>query len=152
MAQSRTLTVNVRIDGLRETLRAYNRLPKAASDALRDQSLELARAFARKAQMAATADEAPQSRLLVPTIRATRDRVPVVQVGGTKRVGRNRAPAWAVLFGAEFGSNRFPQFGRVHSGRRGYWFFPLVEENADDIAKAWRKAADDILRAWSGVR
>lgn len=150
MARSTALTVNVRIDGAKETLKALNRLPKEANQAVREESLKLAQALAVRAQAAAVSDRAPQSKLIAPTIRARRDRVPVIVAGGTKRVGRNRVPAWKVLFGAEFGSDRFSQFRRAHSGRKGYWFFPLVEKEGPTVAKAWSKAADRIVRAYGG--
>lgn len=144
-----TLSVNLHVEGSRELLAAFRRLPKDASAALRDASLELATALADRAAVAAAADAAPQSKLLVPTIRAKRDRVPAVQVGGSTRVGRNKVPAYKVLFGAEFGSNQHRQFGRVHSGRRGYWFFPLVEEQREQIETGWLKAADDIVSSFT---
>lgn len=145
-----SLTIGVQIDGVRETLAAFRNLPKEASDALRDASQELARKLALSAQRAAAGDSSPQSALLVPTIRAGRDRVPVVQAGGTRRVGRNRTPAWKLLFGSEFGSNRYKQFGHKHAGRTGYWLFPTVERERTTIARAWRQAADDVTRAWEG--
>lgn len=141
-------TVSLHMEGARETLAAFGRLPREAQDALRDASLKLATSLARSAQTAAAADSAPQTRLLVPTIKAKRDRIPVIEAGGAKRVGRNRVPAWKVLFGSEFGSHRFKQFGRPHAGRRGYWFFPTVERESSVITKAWAQAADDVARAF----
>lgn len=144
-----TFNASVRVEGLQETLRAFNRLPKDANTELRKQSLALAQSLADAARAAGTSDAAPQSRLVAPTVKARRDRVPAVAVGGTKRVGRNRVPVWRVLFGSEFGSNRFRQFQRSHSGRKGYWFFPTVEREGDQISKAWLKAADDIIESFT---
>ena len=158
MAKKTALTVTLHIDGVRETLAAFRRLGKDAEKKLREASLRLADVLAAKAQAAARTDSA-QSALMAPTVKAVRDRVPTVQAGGTRKVGRNRAPAWGVLFGSEFGMNQRsgwyanPRYDgesgrqyRPHQGRQGYWFFPLVEENAGEIADAWNKAAGDLLR------
>jgi hypothetical protein len=157
-----TLTVKVHIDGVRETLAAFRALPKDATAELRTASLRLAELVADRARTAAVADS-PQSALLAPTVKAVRDRVPAVQVGGTRRVGRNKAPAWQILFAAEFGMNKrsgwysTPKYrdsrtrqARGHQGRDGYWFFPTVEAEAAMINREWNAAADRILRAFGG--
>jgi hypothetical protein len=149
MARSRALVVTVRIEGVRETLAAYRRLPKEASKALRNRSTELTETLAGRARAAAMSDQAPQSPLLAKTVRARRDRVPSIVAGGFAKVGRRKVPAWKVLFGSEFGSDAYKQFGRRHSGRKGHWFFPTAERNADDVIAAWRRAADDIARSFS---
>lgn len=145
----RGLTVNVQIDGLRETLSAFRKLPKEASHQLRDAATKLSEKIAGKAREAALGDSSPQSKLVAPTVKARRDRVPVVAAGGATRVGRNRVPVHRVLFGAEFGSDRFSQFHRPHQGRRGAWFFPTVEENAALINTEWNQAADAVVRQFS---
>jgi hypothetical protein len=141
------LTVSVRIDGVRETLQAFRSLPKAANDSLRKRSMELAQTLADRVAAAGRADSR-QSALVAPTVRARRDRVPVIVAGGPKRVGRNRKPAHKILFGAEFGAKTLPQF-RPHLGRGSYWFFRTVEENQAETARAWDQVADDILRAYT---
>lgn len=149
-----SLTVNVRIDGAKEILKALNQLPKEANQAVRAESMRLAQALARKGQAAAVADDAPQSKLLARTVKARRDRVPVIVAGGTTRIGRGRrkVPAYKLLFGSEFGSNEHKQFQRAHSGRKGYWFFPLAEKEGRTVGKAWSKAADRIVRSYGGDR
>lgn len=149
MAARTAFTANMHVQGSREMLRAFKKLPAEASRQLREASLELAQDLAGRARTAAASDAAPQSKLIAPTIKARRDRAPAVAAGGTKRVGRSKVPAYKVLFGAEFGSNRFAQFGRTHSGRKGYWFFPLVEAEREMIGKAWLKAADQVVRSFT---
>ena len=143
------ITVAVQIDGLRTTLRAFRELPKDASARLREESLKLAETLAAKAKIDGIADAAPQSPLVATTVKAVRDRVPVIQAGGSKRLGRNRAPAWKLLFGSMFGSNAYRQFHRPHAGQDAYWFFPVVERNAAEIGRAWNKVAGEIARDFS---
>ncbi len=144
----RAITVGVRIDGVRETLKAFNDLPKEANDALRKRSMELAESLARKVQADAKA-EGRQAKILAPTVTVKRDRVPVIAAGGPKRIGSRKKPAWKLLFGSVFGSNRLKQY-HPHAGRQGYWFFPTVEKNQSEIAAAWRKVADDIVDSFGG--
>lgn len=157
-----SLTVKVTITGVRETLKAFQDLPKDANNELRDASLQLAKLLATKAQIDITLHGGPQGKLLAPTVKAVRDRVPVVQIGGTRKVGRNHAPAWGVLFGSIFGFfGRSGWYGaaryrggigrqyRPHRGQDAYAFFPLIEQSAGEISAAWNKAADRVVEKFS---
>jgi hypothetical protein len=148
MAAKKGLVITMRQEGVRETLAAFRGVPKEANKALRSAAGEIAKKFAVKATAAGTA-EGSQAALVAKTVRPGYDRVPVVTAGGTRRLGRRKKPAWAMLFGSEFGSNRFTQFPRTHTGRDGIWFFPTIEREASMIIKEWRSAADDVLRAFT---
>lgn len=142
-ARPKSLKLTIHITGARETLAAFNRLPKEANAALRKRSMELATTLATKVRSAAVSDS-PQSALMAPTIKARLDRLPVIEAGGAKKVARNKRPAYKILFGSEFGSH-LPQF-RPHLGRGSYWFYRTVYDSQAEIAAAWSKAADDIQR------
>ena len=144
----RALVITMRQEGVRETLTAFRGVPKEANNALRDAAGRIAQRFATTAA-AAGAAEGSQAALVAKTVKVGRDRVPVVTAGGTKRLGSRKAPAWKLLFGAEFGSNRFTQFPRTHTGTEGIWFFPTIEREAPAIIKEWREAADEVLRAFT---
>jgi hypothetical protein len=146
MARS-AFTVTVRIEGADEALRDFRHLPKEASDSLRDRTRELSNDLAHTIRGAAVADSR-QSALMAPTVRAVRDRLPVVQAGGTRRVGRNRKPAYKILFGSEFGSDHLEQY-RPHLGKGSYWFFKTIEHQQRRISEAWSRVADDVVRAFS---
>lgn len=148
------LKVDVRVYGLRETIRAFQQLPKDASDELRDRTLALSQTLADRVRAAGEADT-PQSARAAASVKARRDRVPVISAGGTKRSS-------AVLFGSEFGMTRRSgwyargryrdslgrQF-RPHRGASSYWFFATIEENQGEIAATWRQVADAILDRWA---
>lgn len=146
---SSTLTMKIKIDGVFETLRALNKLPKDANDEIRKASLELSRKLAAKA-IASGHREGRQAAIVATTVKARRDRVPVVVAGGMKKIGRNRKPAYKLLFGSEFGSNKLEQY-KPHLGRGSYWFFKTVEDNAEEISREWNKAADEVVRKFGGV-
>lgn len=144
MTEKRTITVTVRITNLRPTLAAFRDLPKDADREMRAASLSIAGFVAVELKMAARGNG--QSALMVPTIRAVKDRVPTVQAGGLRRVGRNRVPAYKVLFGSEFGSHSLKQYRAFNAG--GYWFFVTVDENRGYIDREYNEAADEVLRNW----
>jgi hypothetical protein len=147
VASKRTITVTIRITNLRETLRKFNDLPKDADKEMRAASLSIAGAVAVQIRSAAGAQR--QSALMVPTIRAQRDRVPTVVAGGTRRVGSNKVPAYKVLFGSEFGSKTLAQFRGFDS--EGYWFFRTVDANREYFQQEWTEAADEVLKKWGGL-
>ena len=144
------LTIVVEIDGVRETLAAFRDLPKQATDKLRDAAGQIAEDLLPGVRSAARSDLSPQSALVASTAKVRRDRIPVLVAGGTKRLGVNRAPAYKLLFGSEFGSNRLRQFHKRHQGQEGSWFFPVVEAEAARISAAWNEAADAIIREFNG--
>lgn len=98
-------TVNIHVEGGRQTLAAFRRLPKQASSELRDATLKLSASLARKVEAAARS-EGGQAALMALTVKALRDRVLALSAGGSKRVGSRRVPAWKLLFASEFGMNR----------------------------------------------
>ena len=145
---TQALTVRIRIDGARETLAAFRRLPKQASQDLRTRTLELSQLLASRVEAAARADSR-QSALMAPTVKARKDRVPSIVAGGMKRVGSRRVPAYKILFGSEFGATYLRQYRR-HLGRGSYWMFRTVEANQAQISAAWNRVAADVLRQFGG--
>lgn len=146
MAQT-GIAIGIKVTGWNETLAAFRGLPKEASAALRDESTKLATTLAGRVANAARGDS-PQSALMAPTVRARRDRVPVIEAGGTSRVGSRSKPAYKILFGSEFGARTYRQF-RPHVGRGSYWMFKTVLANQSAIDQAWNRVATDIERYFS---
>lgn len=150
MAVAKTFTVRLRIDGVTETLKALNQLEPDANKAIRAHSLELSRQLAGRIKAKASAS-GRQAALLAPTVKAGRDRVPLVRVGGTSpRIGRpyprrGRARPFELLFGSEFGGDHGHGF-LPHRGRKGYWINPTVEAAAPLISREWNAAADEVVR------
>jgi hypothetical protein len=149
MARQKTgLTINVSIVGLQETLRALRNLPKDATVEMREAAQKLSTDLAKEVAAAGRA-EGSQAALVSTTVKAMKDRVPVIQAGGAKKLGRNKKPAYKLLFGSEFGSNYYEQFGKPHIGNDSYWFFKTVDENQVEISAAWLEAADEIINKFS---
>lgn len=147
--KNKPISMTVHIAGVRETLAAFRELPKQAAAELRDASGVIAAFMAESARARGMASSS-RSALVAGTVRPARDRVPVVQVGGSSRLGSRRAPAWALLFGDEFGALTYRQF-RPHRGTRGYWFFSSIEGEEARIDREWNQAADAIVAKWAGL-
>lgn len=147
MAKS-DLTIPISIVGLRATLAALRNLPKDADREIRAAALDLAQELAL-ATAAAGRHEGRQAALVAVTVKARKDRVPVVVAGGAKRLGRNRRPAFKLLFGSEFGATRLEQY-KPHLGRGSYWFFRTIEDEQAMISSRWLEAADRIIDRFGG--
>lgn len=157
----KTLKISMHVDGVRQTLAAFNRLPKAATDSLRERSKKLSELLAREVRTAARVDS-PQAAAVAHTVKAVKDRVPAITAGGNTRIASTKVPAYKLIFGSEFGAkHRFGWYAasryigssgrqyRPHLGRGSYWFFHTVEANQAAIGKAWTAVADDIVDDWS---
>lgn len=141
----KTLTVTIRISGLRETVRAFKNWPSDAITEIRAASFSIAGYVATKIKVSARLNA--QSALIAPTVRAMKDRLPVVVAGGNRRVGSNRVPAYKVLFGAEFGAVTLAQFRAFQSG--GYFFFVTVDREREYIQNEYLGAVDEVNRKWA---
>lgn len=139
------------VKGLNRALRA---LPKALQAEVRDASAEIAADVAARA--AARASSTPGvARHVAPTLKARRDGVPKVVMGGTTslpaRNGRSRGgprqTVGDVMWGAEFGSGKHDQFSpwRGSADGAGYFLFPTVDAMADEIEDRYGDAILDAI-------
>lgn len=143
-----SLTINVQIEGLRETMRAFRDLPQEASTELRDASGLIANDMVTWIKNAAMGDSA-QSAAVAGTTKAVRDRVPVVQIGGAKKVTSSKAAAYKILFGANFGSRTLKQFRSWAGVGNDYFIFKNIDQHRGEIEARWLDAADAAIRKWS---
>lgn len=141
------------VPGLR---RALNALPKEAQAELRLTANRLVTPIAEDARsrMAQGLGVAP---LVARTIKAKRDREPSIAMGAAAflppRNGRPRAriPSQrlnAVWGGAEFGSDRFAQFGHRWTGDNedsGLYFYAAIRAHADDVTRQYLEALDRAM-------
>jgi hypothetical protein len=140
----RVLTVTIRITGIREVIRATSKWPDDAQAEIQDASLRIADVVAGHIRTAAHTNA--QSALIAPSIRVMKGNAPIIQAGGSGRVGRNNVPAYKVLFGSEFGSHALKQYRAFNSS--GYWFFVTVKADTDFIGREYLAAVDATNRKW----
>lgn len=138
------LTVRADMTGIRALLAQLNELPKQASQDVRVAAGVIAEKLVPAAKRGAITHGGPQGKLLAPTIKVVRDRVPSLQAGGTKRVGSNKVYAYKVLYGSEFGSTVYKQFHHGHT-TDGYWFFPLIRTEDPMIEREMSTAIEAII-------
>lgn len=150
--RGRSLIINVRIEGLQATLRAFRELPKDASNELRDEAGKIAQDMAGWIHDAAVSDSR-QSALVADTVKVNRDRVPSVSIGGASRVGtgtgRKKGKAYEVLFGANFGARTYPQFRPWAGKGNDYFVFTQIEAHEREVENRYLDAADRVIARWS---
>ena len=155
-AQRETVSQGLEIEGLKETLRAFRTLDKEASKEARDKAQEIAGKMAGYIRSAAPADIRNQN--LASSVRAGRDRVPVVKVGGlaNPKVSGGGGPRELVI-GMEFGADprgpnawRFPpRTPRLGRGNVGYWIYPTARSRQREIGNLWQESMKQIIDKWS---
>jgi hypothetical protein len=81
--------------------------------------------------------------LAAGSVRARRDRVPVIVAGGASKAGQ-------VFFGAEFGGQRrkTTQQFRPYRGTQGYWFYPALRAMTPKVLEEYGKALDRAAGRW----
>lgn len=128
------------LPGLQRALRA---LPKDLSDELRDASTDIATDIGTETRRRLEL-LGPQGTLVARSVKVRRDRVPVVQAGGTTRLRRGpNQTIGHVFFGANFGSQRYSQFPRVK--RPDWGLYATVEDMGDEIMERYGEALGKAL-------
>lgn len=142
-------TTYTRVPDLKKTLA---RVPKVAVAELRDASQAIAGELAQGAESRAQALGGVAR--FVP-FKAKRDKVPVVQMGGTtklptsgngwtnSRSGPNQTVG-NIMWGAEFGSQRFSQFPPHQT--RGRMLYATVDDQSEEMMQRWGDALGKALR------
>ena len=151
----RALEADLHVEGLNETLRAFNRYGKEASKELRQAAGQIADE-AVPALVLAAGMAGPQAALVAPSIKRRSDRVPKIVAGGTTRARPNtrskrKVQAGDLLFGTEFGGGRRPATSQFPEwvGKRGYWFWPTLRRELPRLRKAYIAALDDLAAKWA---
>jgi len=155
-ADKEAVRVSVKFEGVTETLAAFKKLDKDASKAAKEEATKIAQILADRIRARAPSDKRYQN--LAVSVKAGRDRVPVIYIGQrqTPRVSGGAGPAQLVI-GMEFGADqrgpngwRFPpRTPRLGRGNAGYWIYPTVRANQSEIIKMWFDAMDKIINDWS---
>ena len=152
---TKTVKLNSGIPGL---FRLLNSLPKETQDALRDRAQEIAERIASEARRSYEGGQGSGAWAYVaPRITAKRDRLPTIAMEGNKLLpGRRRRPnrdnqkIGSLMWGAEFGSDRSPQFDpwRGNGEDAGYGLYPAFRRLGRWAREEYVEAlADAILDA-----
>jgi len=155
------LQVGIQVDGLKETLRAFNAYGRDANKELRAAAGGLVDQLVPVIMVAAGA-AGPQAALAASSVRRVSDRVPAIGAGGTRRVNpsrgstrsfatrpkklSNKVTGGDVFFGAEFGGGRKPTTRQFPpwTGTAGRWFFPTIRRATPKLMADYRRVLDDL--------
>lgn len=144
--------VSLEVDGLLETLKAFQGLERdlrsSANGELRDAADQCARGLVAELVAAASSSGVPVARRVARSIRVKRDRIPVVSIGGGYRVGVRGGTAGSLVWGSEQGpKGEVNHFGVPPSS--GYWIAPAVKRFGEGRAvDAFRRAVVDVQRKY----
>lgn len=158
-APKQTISIKIEDKDIFAILRTFKNMDKIASEDLRKVAQDLAGEVANALQAAASFADANggnsrQASAVAQTIKVNRDRVPNLSIGGSKAVTSSGANAGIILFGSEFGSNKYKQFPRRSpkdgKGNAGYWIFPTLKMMQPRIREKWVQGVDKIREEWRG--
>lgn len=152
---------------LRGLFAAFKRLDKEANDELRNDVSAISAWSAKEIKQAAfgygvkmgggmpskRTSKSSQAARVAETVRANRDRIPNVTIGGSKLKFSGGAVSGMVVMGNEWGSgNKFPNGGSRFPDNlypTGNWIFPTLRDIQPEVTHKWKAAVDKILNNWS---
>ena len=157
MAKKEQIKVGLEVEGLRDAIKAFNKLDKETQNQVRDAVVKIAQNMANQIASTGKSLRDPRYGLLASSVRASRDRVPVVYIGG--RVNPKASGGGGpnqLLFGMEFGAEsrrnswRFPPRSEpLRGGNEGYWIFPTARRQQPEVLEAWQEALDAGLATFA---
>jgi hypothetical protein len=124
------------IKGYREFIRATDKIERNLPDSLREASVQIARDLVSAASANASTS---QANLAAQSLGVNDDPEGASVTNGSP-----------LFFGSEFGGQGRPETMHFppHNGRRGYWFYPALRENAERFEALWDKGVEAAMIPW----
>lgn len=137
---------------LRDLYAVFKTMDKESGAQLRNDVQKISQSAAEEIKQAAYgAMYGKQAERVAKSVKANRDRIPNVTIGGSRFKFSGGVPSGTVLFGNEFGAgNGFPNGGRrfPFPRKQGNWIFPTLRRIQPTVTHQWKQAVDKILRNW----
>jgi hypothetical protein len=165
MVEKQTISVKMDITPeIRALLKTLNEMDADSKTKLKERVKGIAGWVAEEIKTAATyAPMYRQATKVAQTVRANKDRVPSVTIGGSRVKFSGGAVSGQVLYGSEFGADpttangAFPNGGRRFPypspqrgrGNEGYWIYPTLRHAQPRIAREWHAEVDNVLDNWT---
>lgn len=152
MARSASTSFSIDVDGLEETLKAFQTLERdfarpEANVKLRDAAGKCADGAKGELVRSASSSGVPVAPRVARSIRVVRDRMPAISIGGPMPVGAGGGRASDILWGSEHGPSGEVNHFAVPPGS-GYWIKPAIDRFAKGPAVTiFEGAVADILHA-----
>jgi hypothetical protein len=140
---ARTVIAETRIPGLNDLLRDLRYLPKEAAKELRATSAVIADRYMVPSWREAAMKAGPWGEKLAASVKAKKDRIPAIQIGGNRKVFRGGATANMVRYPSSSGQPReswAPFTATNWIGQR--------KDYHQDALNEWSKTIDDICARW----
>lgn len=156
----RSIGVAIQVEGLTDILNDLQRIEPNFNKEMRKAGKAVAQLLVNEAvKEAASVTRARQALEVMKGMRAQSDRLPTIKLAHSSgfvsksRPNRGRKPAakvtrGQVFFGAEFGGGarkETRQFLR-HRGRSGYFFWPTVRKEKNNIAVEYLRAIRTVMK------
>lgn len=157
-----TIKMTVDSSDLRGLYKAFREMDEGSKKALKDDVTSLSAWSATELQSSYTMNPLPaQAQKVAATIRANKDRIPNVTIGGSKGRFSGGAVSGQVLFGSEFGGpapfknggRRFPERSAPQGrGNEGYGIFKVLKQIQPEVTRRWKDAVDrHVIRKWDQI-
>jgi hypothetical protein len=161
MVMADKVTVKIQPDSrdLRNLYKAFREMDEGSKLALKDEVTSISAWSATELQSSYTLNPYPdQARKVAATIRANKDRIPNVTIGGNKQRFSGGAVSGQVLFGSEFGGpapfanggRRFPERSESNGrGNIGYGIFKELKRIQPTLTARWKDAVSrHVIKKW----
>ena len=160
MAERSTVKIQPDSRDLRNLYKAFREMDEGSKKALKDDVTSISAWSATELQSSYTMNPYPaQAQKVAATIRANKDRIPNVTIGGSKGRFSGGAVSGQVLFGSEFGGpapfanggRRFPERSDSQGrGNVGYGIFKKLKEIQPTLTARWKDAVErQVLKKWA---
>ena len=159
MAERVTVKLQPDSRDLRNLYKAFREMDEGSKNALKDEVTSISKWSATELQSSYTMNPYPaQAQKVAATIRANKDRIPNVTIGGNKQRFSGGAVSGQVLFGSEFGGpapfanggRRFPERSAPQGrGNMGYGIFKKLKEIQPRLTMEWKDAVNrHVIKKW----
>ena len=159
MAERQTVKIQPDQSDLRNLYKAFRTMDENSKLALKDDVTSISQWSATELQSSYTLNPYPeQAQKVAATIRANKDRIPNVTIGGNKSRFSGGAVSGQVLFGSEFGGpapfanggRRFPERSAPQGrGNLGYGIFIKLKEIQPVLTARWKEAVNKhVIKVW----
>ena len=139
--------------------KAFRQMDDGSKQALKDEVTSISAWSAGELRNSYTMNPYPaQAQKVAATIRANKDRIPNVTIGGSKGRFSGGAVSGNVLFGSEFGGpapfanggRRFPERSAPEGrGNIGYGIFKKLKEIQPRLSAEWKDAVNrHVIKKW----
>ena len=162
----KTKVMSLDMSDYRGVLKALSQMDKEAQLQLKDDVHAISKWTAQGIIYSSYGAFMPaQAAIVAQTVRANRDRLPNITIGGSKGRASGGANAGQLLYGNEFGGERnaynsqsaFPNGGyrfparspREGRGNKGWWIFPSLVRMQPMIRKRWEDAVNKVMDNWA---